>query len=77
MEWTIQTVIEHLKPRLPPSHRALLEAVSPAMGDKKNLEKLNAFPRWFDARMLMLDWVCAVPGDGVPWTRHALLVERQ
>jgi tetratricopeptide (TPR) repeat protein len=55
MGWSIQMVIDHVKPRLPSAKIALLEALASAIDDKTNLQRLDAFPQWLDAPSLTLD----------------------
>ena len=49
MEWTMQPVLDHLKPRLSTDSHALLAALVAALSDAKAAEKLGALPAWRDA----------------------------
>ena len=48
MGWTMQPVLDHLKPRLTADDHALLSGLIAALGDRTNVEKLNAYPNWRD-----------------------------
>jgi tetratricopeptide (TPR) repeat protein len=50
MSWTMQPVLDHIKPQLTGQQHALLSALVNAMSDKQNLEKLNNFQEWKDAK---------------------------
>jgi tetratricopeptide (TPR) repeat protein len=50
MEWTMQPVLNHIKPKLTEHQHALLSALVHAMSDKKNMKKLNGFAEWRDAK---------------------------
>jgi len=49
MEWTMQPILDHLKPKLSQSSHALLAALVAALNDAKSLPALDAFPAWRDA----------------------------
>ena len=49
MEWTMQPVLDHIKPKLTEQQHALLSALIDAMSDKQNLEKMNKFEAWRNA----------------------------
>jgi len=46
----MQPVLEHFKPRLTEHQHALLSSLVDGMSDKQNLEKLNDFEEWRDAK---------------------------
>ena len=46
MEWTMNPVLEHIKPQISEHQHALLSALVDAMSNKTNLEKLNDFDEW-------------------------------
>jgi tetratricopeptide (TPR) repeat protein len=48
MEWTMQPVLDHLKPRLSDNSHALLTALVAALSDRAYVEKLDAFSLWRD-----------------------------
>ena len=50
MEWTMHPVLDHIKPKLTAPQHSLLTALVAAMSDKQNLEKLNHFEEWRDAK---------------------------
>jgi hypothetical protein len=50
MEWTMQPVLDHIKPQLTEQQHALLSALVDAMSDEQNLKKLNEFNEWRDAK---------------------------
>ena len=49
MKWTMQPVLDHIKPHITEHQHALLSALVNAMSDKQNLEKLNVFEEWKNA----------------------------
>lgn len=49
MDWTMQPVLDHIKPKLTEQQYALLSALIDAMSDKQNIKKLNDFAAWRDA----------------------------
>jgi hypothetical protein len=51
----MQPVLDHIKPKLSKQQHALLSALVNAMSDKQNLEKLNDFVEWRDAKPIELD----------------------
>jgi hypothetical protein len=55
MEWTMQPVLDHIKPQITDHQHAFLSALVDAMSDKQNLEKLNDFPEWRDAKPEEID----------------------
>lgn len=50
MKWTMQPVLDHIKPQIKEHQHAFLSALVDAMSDKQNLEKLNDFEEWRDAK---------------------------
>ncbi len=50
MKWTMQPVLDHLKPRLTDNDHALLTALVDAMSDRANVEKMDVFRQWRDAK---------------------------
>ena len=50
MDWTMQPVLDHIKPQLTEQQHALLGVLLDVMCDKKNLEKLNDFEEWKNAK---------------------------
>jgi hypothetical protein len=54
MEWTMDPVLDHLKPRLTASDHAILTAMVAAMGNSEKLAELDQFPAWRDAEPLPL-----------------------
>jgi hypothetical protein len=50
MGWTMQPVLDHIKPKLSEHQHAFLSALVDAISAKQNLEKLNEFPEWRDAK---------------------------
>jgi hypothetical protein len=50
MEWTMQPVLDHLKPKLTEQQHKLLSGLVDYMSYKQNLEKLNDFEEWRDAK---------------------------
>lgn len=55
MEWAMQPVLDHIKPRLTEQRYALLSALVDAMNDKTNLQKLNDFEEWRNAKQEEID----------------------
>jgi hypothetical protein len=55
MLWTMQPVLNHIKPKLTERQHTLLTALVAAMSDKQNLEKLNDFKEWRDAKPEEID----------------------
>jgi hypothetical protein len=55
MNWTMQPVLDHIKPQITEHQHALLSALVDAMSDKVNLEKLNEFEEWSDAKPEKID----------------------
>ena len=55
MEWTMDPVLDHLKPKLTLEDHALLSALVAAMSDKQNLTALDQFPQWREAKAEPLD----------------------
>jgi tetratricopeptide (TPR) repeat protein len=50
MEWTMEPVLDHLKPKLKEEDHALLTALVAALSDKQKITVLNNFPEWRDAK---------------------------
>ncbi len=50
MEWKMQAVLDHIKPQITEHQHAFLAALVDAMSNKANLEKLNDFAEWGDAK---------------------------
>jgi WD40 repeat protein len=50
MEWTIQPVLDRIKDRLSEDAFALLQALSAAIDDAANMERLEDFPLWRDTQ---------------------------
>jgi hypothetical protein len=50
MIWAMDPILDHLKPRLTASDHALLTALVAALSDRANLEKLDEFPEWQEAK---------------------------
>jgi tetratricopeptide (TPR) repeat protein len=50
MEWTMHPVLNHIKPKLTERQYTLLTALVAAMSNKTNMEKLNYFEEWRDAK---------------------------
>jgi Pup-ligase protein len=46
MDWTIQPMLEHLRPRLGEERYGFLSALAGAISDQTCLEQLEAFPQW-------------------------------
>jgi hypothetical protein len=55
MDWHMKPVLEQIKPQIKESQYVLLSALVDALSDKKNLEKLNDFAEWRDAKPEELD----------------------
>lgn len=55
MEWTMQPVLDHIKPQLSEQQHALLSALVDAMSNKENLEKLNDLKEWRDTKPEEID----------------------
>ena len=49
MEWEIERMLEHLRPRLPPHAFELLHTIAEVINDRAAMPKLAAFPEWFRA----------------------------
>ena len=49
MEWTMQPVLDHLRPKLSESDHALLTALVAALNDRAKLPDLDPFPAWRQA----------------------------
>jgi hypothetical protein len=45
-EWTMQPVLDHLKPKLPAEDHALLTALVDALGDQTKVAALETIPAW-------------------------------
>jgi hypothetical protein len=52
MEWSMDPVLEHLKPRLTASDHALLTALVAALCDGEKLAELDLIPAWREAEPL-------------------------
>jgi tetratricopeptide (TPR) repeat protein len=50
MNWTMQPVLDHIKPQITEQQHTLLSALVTAMSNKINMEKLNEFEEWRDAK---------------------------
>ena len=50
MKWTMEPVLAHLQPRLPPEQCQLLAALVDALKDATSLPALEQFPAWRDAQ---------------------------
>jgi len=50
MEWTMEPVLDHLKPKVTVEQHALLSALVDAMSFKENLKKLDDFQEWIEAK---------------------------
>ena len=46
MEWTMQPVLDHLKPKLSAEDHALLAALIDALGDQAKVAALETIPAW-------------------------------
>ena len=55
MEWTMQPVLDHIKPQIEEQQHALLSALVDAMSNKANMGKLEDFEEWRDAKLEELD----------------------
>jgi hypothetical protein len=55
MEWSMNPVLDHLKPKLSASDHALLTALVDAMSFPDKLSTLDQFPLWRDAEPLSLE----------------------
>ena len=55
MEWTILPVLDHIKPQITEQQHALLSAFVAAMNNKANMDKLNDFAEWRDAKPEEID----------------------
>ena len=55
MEWTMQPVLDHIKPQITERQYAFLSALVAAMSNKANMEKLNDFAEWRDAKPEEID----------------------
>ena len=55
MEWTMQPVLEHIRPKLPEESMNLLTALIAALNDSANLPALDAIPAWRDAEPLPIN----------------------
>ncbi|MBK6965754.1 MAG: tetratricopeptide repeat protein [Bacteroidales bacterium] len=55
MEWTMQPVLDHIKPQITIKQHALLSALVAAMSNKINLEKLNVIEEWRNAKPEEID----------------------
>ena len=53
--WSMQPVLDHVKPQVTEHQHALLSAMVAAMSDKQNLDKLNEFEEWRDAKPEEID----------------------
>lgn len=50
MGWAMQPILDHINPKITKTQHALLTALVAAMSDKQNLQKLNDFPEWRNAK---------------------------
>jgi hypothetical protein len=57
MEWAMDPVLAHLKPKLSDDALALLTALVAALSDSANLPALDRFPQWREAKALPLEGV--------------------
>ena len=55
MEWTMQPVLDHIKPSLSDHDYTLLAALVAALGDRANLPAMDQFSEWRDAKALPLE----------------------
>ena len=55
MEWTMISVLDHLKPKITEHQHNFLEALVAAMSNKVNMEKMNDFEEWREAKPMELD----------------------
>jgi tetratricopeptide (TPR) repeat protein len=55
MEWTMQPVLDYLKPKVTLEHHALLSALVDAMSFKEKMELLNSFLEWRNAKPEEID----------------------
>lgn len=55
MEWTMQPVLDHIKPQLTEEQHDLLVALVDTMSDKANLAKLNEFEEWRNAEPMEIE----------------------
>jgi hypothetical protein len=46
MEWDLNKMLDHLRPRLSPEDYALLTALSHVINDRKTMSELEAQPAW-------------------------------
>jgi tetratricopeptide (TPR) repeat protein len=52
VEWTMQPVLDHLKPKLSESQHAFLSALVDAMSFQDNVGKLDEFPEWRNSKAI-------------------------
>ncbi len=55
MAWTMQPVLDRLKPKLADPDHALLSVLDAALSDRARLPELDQFPEWRDAAPQPLD----------------------
>jgi hypothetical protein len=55
MEWTMQPVLDHIKPKITDQQYAFLSVLVDALNAKQNLDKLNEFEDWRKVRMEQID----------------------
>jgi len=49
LDWTIQPMLDHLRPRLGETNHEFLQALAEALSDTAALPCMNEFPQWCDA----------------------------
>ena len=55
MGWSMQPVLEHLKPKLQENDHALLTALVAAMSFKEKLPELDNFEMWRNAKVVPIE----------------------
>ncbi len=55
MQWDMELVLDHVKPRLTPDHYELLSTLVDALSARKNLSALDRFTAWRDAVPIPLE----------------------
>ena len=50
MNWIMEPVIDHITPKIKEHQHTFLSALVAAMSNKANLDKLNDFKEWRDAK---------------------------
>jgi tetratricopeptide (TPR) repeat protein len=55
LEWTIQPLLDHLRPQLGETNHQFLKAIAEALNDTKAMPHLDEFPQWHNAAAATLD----------------------